>query len=547
MTTKIKIITGFVAMIAIVACVSVIGYRSLSTASALFLDFDRIAALNTYAKESISNINTSAYYLEKFMRLSEGEDMDKALSAQEKSLASVERVLQYTVLPERRQKMEQAVARLREYVEALRQMKNAFVSWYADHLQVLNPGFDALRKILGEIGDAARRENNAAALGQMNDVWRLLADLNSAVNSFRERGLEERAAAVDKLLEQARGINERFRAALATEEEAKAFARYQEQYKAIVQNYQRHKGAVLRAEAVLTQAYGWDAELEEKISRLNMEAGEEWDRRRGEIIASNNAAQGFMLISSAFGLILGAIFALFILVGLISVLNKISAFASAVADGDFERDAGIREKGEIGNMAAAIQRIPATLKAILSDYLQLEKKIEGGNIAQKVDAGNYHGGFSILVNGTNAILARLNMVIDSIPSPVILLNKDARIEYMNKAAVAMAGPEYRGKTCKQMFNREDDGGSADALAKAAATRQPAGGETKAHPGGADLDISYTVIPLLDKENRLAALLQLLTDLTVTKAQNRKILLAASKASEISSRVAEASEEISVQV
>jgi methyl-accepting chemotaxis protein len=198
-------------------------------------------------------------------------------------------------------------------------------------------------------------------------------------------------------------------------------------------------------------------------------------------------------------------------------------------------------------MAAAMQRIPRTLKAILNDYLQLEKEIEAGAIARKGDVGNYHGGFSVLVHGTNNILARLNTVIDNIPSPVTILDRHSRIEYMNNAAKEIAGADFGGKTCKEVFNRDDDGTDADALRKAAATKQPASGETRAHPGGRDMDIHYTAIPILDEDGNLASLLQLITDLTAVKTQQRTILQVVSRASEISDRVAAASEELAAQV
>jgi methyl-accepting chemotaxis protein len=118
---------------------------------------------------------------------------------------------------------------------------------------------------------------------------------------------------------------------------------------------------------------------------------------------------------------------------------------------------------------------------------------------------------------------------------------------MNNAARTAAGEDFQGKTCQQVFRLEDGGSEADALRKAVMSKKPAGNETKAHPQGKDLDVGYMVIPMLDKEGNLASLLQLITDLTAIKSQERTILQVASQASEISGRVAAASEELSAQV
>jgi methyl-accepting chemotaxis protein len=547
MTTKIKIITGFVAMIVLLACVSAIGYRGLTDSSELFLDFGRIAALDVASSDGVTGINTSAYYLEKFMRLSDGGDMDRSITAQEQTLAFVLKSLELIVTPERKKVMEHAAARLREYVDALRQMKNVFAPWYADYLRIIRPAFDASEKILGGIGDIALQTNNAALLGQVNDVWRMLSGLDAALGNFRRQGVKGNAAVVDGLLEQAKSVNDRFSASLSTEAGRRSFSEYLGRYEAIGRTYRDHREGVMQVEEILAQAYGWDEELEGIMNKMSADTHAGQAEKQAEIIASNDGARTLMLVSSVIGLLVGALFAVVIIAGLSSALNKVAEFAKAVADGDFDRDAGIREKGEIGSMAAAIQRIPQTLKAILNDYMNLEKKIEAGAIAWKGDAGKYSGGFSTLLNGTNSILARLNTVIDNIPSPVVILNKDIRIEYMNGAAKAVAGSEYRGKTCREVFSRDDDGTGADALIKAATSGRPASGETRAHPGGRDMDVSYTVIPMFDKEDNLASLLQLITDLTAIKSQQKAILQVASRASEISAHVAAASEELAAQV
>jgi methyl-accepting chemotaxis protein len=501
-----------------------------------------------YSSDSVAGINTSAYYLEKFMRLSDEKDMDRSIAEQELSLAAVQKALENIALPERQKAMKQAETRLRDYVEALRQMKKILGPWYAEYQKIIIPGFRAMEKNLGGIGDIALRQNNSAASAHVNEIWRTLADLRSSIVAFRSRGVEENAAVVDELLERAATVHDRFRASLSTEEAKHAFSGgYQGQYEAVVRVYQKHKAEVMRAEAILTQAYGWDDEVVKICNTISAAAAADRATRQADVIASNDDAQGFMLAVAALGLLAGAIFAVYILVGLISTLNKVSVFAKAVAAGDFDCDAGIREKGEIGGMVAAIQQIPQTLKTILRDYLDLEKKIESGAITQEADAGKYHGGFSILVNGTNSILARLNMVIDSIPSPVVMLNNNFRIEYMNDAARTVAGSDFQGKTCKQVFKFEDDGSEADALRTAMMTKRPAGNETKARPGGKELDVRCTAIPMLDGVGGLAALLLLITDFTAIKVQQRNILQVASQASGISDRVAAASEELAAQV
>jgi len=252
-------------------------------------------------------------------------------------------------------------------------------------------------------------------------------------------------------------------------------------------------------------------------------------------------------MTGAVGIIIGLLAALFIVMGLIKVLKDMSSFAISIADGDFQAQVASREKGEIGTMITAMRRIPEVLQSILGDYQTLEKRIEGGELDAKADPAAYKGGFATLINGTNAILNRFLLLVENIPTPVVMLTKECKAVYINAIGREVGGADYKGKTCRQIMAREDSDTPADALRKAVDSLRPATAETKAHPQGKNMDISYTAIPMLSQDGRLAAILQLITDLTAIKQTQRTIQSVAEQASSISNRVAAASEELSAQV
>ena len=70
---------------------------------------------------------------------------------------------------------------------------------------------------------------------------------------------------------------------------------------------------------------------------------------------------------------------------------------------------------------------------------------------------------------------------------------------------------------------------------------------QAHPGGKTLDITYTSMPLLGEKGELNSILQFITDLTNVKESERIILEVAREATDISNRMATASEQLSAQV
>jgi methyl-accepting chemotaxis protein len=481
------------------------------------------------------------------MRLLDMEDMKRSIAAQQKASEFAVQSLQSIAEPEQKQMMSRASTRLGTYVEELKNMENTLGPWYRDYLQIIRPSFKAAEKYLGEVGDLAVQVNNIDLLRQTNDIWRMIINLDAAVVNFRERAVESNAAVVDNLLDQGKTFNDHFGAALTTEEGRRKFSGYQTQYNAIADAYRKNRQQVIRAEEILQNTYKWDTELDEISSALNTAAMADQSKTQAEITASNESALVFTLASSAAGILVGILFAVYIIAKLITVLHKIAAFAEAIAEGDFEYNVLVNEKGEIQKLFNAMRTIPSVLKDILDTYKKLAYDIQYGKLQSQAEAARFKGSFGTLIDGTNNIVSNLRKIIDNIPTPVILMNKETQAEYLNRQATAIAGADGIGKTCKQLFNREDTGTPHDALKKAIDEKHPATAETRCHPAGKEMDITYTSLPILDKDGTLTVVLQLITDLTEIKETERTIKKVADQASSISGRVAAASEELSAQI
>lgn len=290
-----------------------------------------------------------------------------------------------------------------------------------------------------------------------------------------------------------------------------------------------------------------EREVVSAIDALNKEVDDKMHNLGNEVLSSNDHGQKTMLWVGAAGTFLGLALASFIILNLTKVLNALTAFAGAIAKGNFNHPVSVREKGEIGMMLASMREIPHTLNGVLREYEHLEQEVKNGNLAVKGDEQKFQGEFSTLMTGTNSILSCFLSVIESIPTPVIMLDSNLNAAYLNIVGRDLAGDGYKGKTCSELFAREDFNSNGDALRRAIASKIPCSAETRAHPRGKDMDISYTVIPMLDNQGRICSVIELFTDLTLIKNQQNTMLKVASSAFEISSRVAAASEELSAQV
>ncbi|MDR3073889.1 MAG: methyl-accepting chemotaxis protein, partial [Deltaproteobacteria bacterium] len=266
-----------------------------------------------------------------------------------------------------------------------------------------------------------------------------------------------------------------------------------------------------------------------------------------DVFSSLNDLNRLTIIIILVSILLGTLVLFLLVRPIVKALDKSVAFASAVAKGDLDGTIDVNRKDEIGVLANALRSIPASLKAIIAEYHQMDGKLAAGEIMVQGDAAQFSGEFADLIKGTNRTLGQYQAIINTLALPLMTLDKNLKAVYLNGAAQRLVGDDYRNKTCNEILALEDYNTPAGALQKAVSTLQPAGAETVARPRGKRIDIDYTAVPFTDAAGKLAIVLLILTDLTQIKETQRVILDVANQAGDISNRVAAASEQLSAQV
>ena len=242
-------------------------------------------------------------------------------------------------------------------------------------------------------------------------------------------------------------------------------------------------------------------------------------------------------------ILIGSLMVFLLVRPITKVLSKGVVFASQIAAGELNGTLDIQRNDEIGELAKALQTIPQSFKEIVAEYGRLELSVRQGNLAAICDESKFAGDYAELVRGTNGILSRFRVVLDNIPSPVVMMNQDLRITYLNRVARELVTNDFAGKTCQQIFQREDYFTVSCALRKAMETQRPASSETVAHPNGNRMEVRYSAIPMLDKKGSIISVLLFLVDLTEIKRIHQTTLQVAIKALGISDCVAAASREL----
>ncbi len=266
-----------------------------------------------------------------------------------------------------------------------------------------------------------------------------------------------------------------------------------------------------------------------------------------DAFASLTEMRNHSILITVVGVLLGSIVVFLLITPVVRALKHGVDFANEISEGHLNGELKVKRNDEIGELANALRSIPTSLNSVMTEYRNLEHLVETGYISSRGNASNFKGEFANLINGTNSVLKRLNDIIDSLPSPVVVLDKDLKARYLNTVAQELAGANFEDKTCHQLFARDDDGTACDGLRNAYNTKRPASGETIAHPKGKALDITYTAIPMLDNKGNIASIVQLVTDISSIKETQRTIMQVAAEVTDVADRVATASEQLSAQV
>ncbi|MDR2893129.1 MAG: methyl-accepting chemotaxis protein [Deltaproteobacteria bacterium] len=547
MTTKWKIVLGFVVMVVLIGVVAVIGYMSLSGATDTFNEYRRLARLNVGTSDVVSNQIDSSANIRLFRIDLNTQNMQSARGDIAKNLELIKNIEGLTAKKETKDALTQIQNRLAEQTAGIDLLEKDVLLVVSEYQNQMRPAGRVISQELITLSKVAFSIGNQAMLDQVMVVTEQLAITRSAfaraAYSRNEDSINEASAALEELGKKMAV----FDGLVRIEEGRVAVAKVKEAYDRMMEastTIEKDIIASIKANANLLVINNGIREI---ATRISEDVNNQMNDQGVRALETNATAQTLMLIVTAAGLVLGVLLALFIIFGLVRVLRSMGDFADAIAQGDFKAEVKSREKGEIGHMLASLRQIPAVLQSILNDYQKLEKNVESGVLSIKGDPSAYKGGFATLIEGSNNIIARFLTVLESIPSPVIMLSADAKATYVNAVGRKVGGEDYKGKTCKQIMEREDYGSSVDALKVAIETLRPASGETIAHPQGKTMDVSYTAIPMLNTEGKLATVLQLITDITTIKETQRTIKSVADQASEISNRVAAASEQLSAQV
>jgi methyl-accepting chemotaxis protein len=156
---------------------------------------------------------------------------------------------------------------------------------------------------------------------------------------------------------------------------------------------------------------------------------------------------------------------------------------------------------------------------MMNDINMLVHAMMIGKLDVRADSIKHQGDFKKIVEGINRTLNTLVGYLDSMPSPMMTMDKEMNVRYINQTAASLLRQnktQLTGSKCYDLFRTSDCRSSKCACTRALQEGRSVTAETDAHPSGMDMDISYTGIPIRDEQGKIIGVTEFVSDLTEIK-------------------------------
>jgi len=196
--------------------------------------------------------------------------------------------------------------------------------------------------------------------------------------------------------------------------------------------------------------------------------------------------------------------------------------ADEIAKGNLEVD--IKVASQADSLAKAMVSMRESLKGLVAEANELVKSAVEGRLGDRADVGKFKGDYASIMGGVNNIMDSLVGHLDAIPSPVMIVDREMNIQYMNKAGADInnqSPSQCVGQKCHNLFKTGDCNTSKCAVSRAMTSGRSEISETDAHPGGKDLEIVYNGVPIHDQKGDVIGGLEVVTDQTEIKNAQKK--------------------------
>ncbi len=271
-----------------------------------------------------------------------------------------------------------------------------------------------------------------------------------------------------------------------------------------------------------------------------------------QVLEHIDTAQDTTIFTLIFLTFLAVFIALLISHAITTALKTALKISLDMSKGNLDIKFDDKRTDEMGQIFNSMGLIAESLKKVMANIGKATSEIGEGKLDIKVSDEGFQGEFKTLIDRVNKCSNTYLGFMDEIPMPLLSIDTEYKVQYMNKAARKAGGihthDEWRGKlTCWKIFDSSDCKTKNCACSRAMSSGAFQASEAEAHPMGQDLHIRYLAVPIRNEEDVICGAFEIVVDQTDIVSMQRKVESLAAQAASISNELANSSQNLSSQI
>ena len=201
---------------------------------------------------------------------------------------------------------------------------------------------------------------------------------------------------------------------------------------------------------------------------------------------------------------------------LVNPLNVTAEYVDRISKGDIPPKITDDYKGDFNEIKNNLNQCIDVITGLVSEASMLTDAAVEGRLNQRGEAEKFNGDFRRIVEGVNMTLDSLVGHINAIPAPVMIIDNDFNVQYINDAGAGVGGltaDAVVGKKCYDLFKTKDCRTDRCALARAMRSGQMENSETEARPLEDTMHIKYVGAPIHNRAGKTVGALEIVMDQT----------------------------------
>ncbi len=208
----------------------------------------------------------------------------------------------------------------------------------------------------------------------------------------------------------------------------------------------------------------------------------------------------------------------------IGPLKVAAAYMEKISKGDIPAKINKEYKGDFNNIKDNLNQCIDSINALVTDADFLARSAMNGQLDTRAEVSRHGGKFKAIVDGVNKTLDSIVGNFEAIPTPIMFMDKDLRIQYINKQGAKALGKnkvELRGVTCASMWKTSKCHTEECPCVGAMKNDVLVTCENDLMKNGHQLDIFCAGAPLHDDEGKVIGAFEFVTDQTAVKSAVRR--------------------------